>query len=158
MLTRAFFSKELVGALSFFWLPNVFGCMGCFLSAFSLAFLASCCSCKAALDGIHVACTCAAANAHLLLHLPITVQSRVELSALRVMGVPCAVVQLCTLVPFFSFPFLSKSLVMMAVYLWSRNFPNQNVSIMGLFTVPVRATLCITLLPAVYVPLCRFMR
>lgn len=42
----------------------------------------------------------------------------------------------CTLIPFFSFPILSPALVTMVVYLWSRAYPNQNVSIYGLFSVP----------------------
>ena len=34
-------------------------------------------------------------------------------------------------------PFLAGSLIFMALYLWSREFPNANVSIMGIFTLQV---------------------
>ena len=39
--------------------------------------------------------------------------------------------------PFFSIYFLSSPLVFMLLYLWSREQPTANVSIMGFVTVPV---------------------
>ena len=41
------------------------------------------------------------------------------------------------MMPFFSFPFLASPLIFMLIYVWSRNFPTGNVSIMGLVQIQV---------------------
>eukprot|EP00877_Chromochloris_zofingiensis_P000942 jgi/Chrzof1/10849/Cz05g14130.t1 len=46
-----------------------------------------------------------------------------------------AALWLLALLPFVNIPFLGSPLVFMLVYVWSRNYPTQMVSIMGLVTL-----------------------
>lgn len=48
-------------------------------------------------------------------------------------GMGCMAV--ASLLPFFHFGFFASSLIFMLIYVWSRNFPTSNVSIMGLVTI-----------------------